>query len=619
MMKSMKRTNIFIKFATLAASVTMVACTEEEHVTEALTITGTIESPITKTALYGPDAGGVYKTVWKANDEIAIFSGESVSSQFTKHKLLSGDGTNTGQFSAIGVTSNDMLAIYPASIAVSRNGTLATINLPEVQNYVEENIPENAYPMYGNYKNGTLKFVNVCSILKIPMYGDVTVKSITFTPNSDLIKVSGRAVIDWSERVMTMYSPSYTSVKLDCGVGVKLTDTETDFHMVVPPFRYVDGFTLTIATDQGDVVKTLKSTIILDRSVLYPIEAFECKVDEGKDNIVFEDANFKAYLIENFDKDNDGEISFDEALDITKISINTVNVKSLSGIEHMPNLTFLDCNGPFSWDSERGKYVGEGGQLESLDVSHNPKLGSLYCGFNKLTNLDVSNLTSLTRLFCDYNKLTSINLDNTVSLRQLKAYNNNLTYINLRNSKNLTYVDVENNQLQSLDIRQNLNLTYLDCDNNKIPSLDISNNVNLTTLSCYLNNLSELDLSHNAKIEILDCGRNNISSLDLSNCPDLKKFWCRNGILTAIDLNCCPKLESVNIYNNQIKSLDISEITGLQEFNCLKNPLKKLYLFKGQFDAITTKDVPSGVVLIVKGTAKGGNEDTTTGDKFTLE
>lgn len=70
------------------------------------------------------------------------------------------------------------------------------------------------------------------------------------------------------------------------------------------------------------------------------------KVTQGKDKIIFEDANFKAYLVANFDTDGDGEISKEEALAITKIIVGTKDIESLAGIEHMANLTELRCERP---------------------------------------------------------------------------------------------------------------------------------------------------------------------------------------------------------------------------------------------------------------------------------
>lgn len=633
----MKRTNIFIKFAALVASVTMVACTEEECVTEALTITGTIESPITKTALDGPDAGGVYKTVWKDDDAIAIFSGESQTSKFTEHKLLSGAGTNTGQFNATGISSNDMLAIYPASIAMSRNGILATINLPEVQKYVEGNIPENAYPMYGSHNNGTLKFVNVCSVLKIPMYGDVTVKSITFSPNSDRIKVSGKAVIDWSERVMTMYSPSYSYIKLDCGEGVKLTGTETDFHMVVPPFRYVDGFTLTITTDKGNVVKTLKSTITLDRSVLYPIEAFECKIDHSKKNIVFEDANFKTYMVANFDTDNDGEISYEEALNVTKIEVNTDNITSLAGIEYMPNLQHLTCKGSLKYNNSTKVYDIVCGVLKSIDVSkntkllylnvscntltsidvkNNPKLSDLECGDNNLSTLDVKNNRELESLSCGKNNLSLLDISNNPKLQTLGCALNNLTSLDLKNNPELNWLSCNGNNLSNLDLSNNPKLRIMYCDNNNLSSLDLKNNPELYWLCCGGNNLISLDLKNNPKLIYVACHFNNLSMLDLSNNPKLQRLLCNYNNLPSLDISNNPELKELYCYKNNISSLDISHNTTLTLLRATFNPLATLFIYEGQTNSISDLQIPSTTKIVVKGSEEPDEPKDWAGKEF---
>lgn len=88
------------------------------------------------------------------------------------------------------------------------------------------------------------------------------------------------------------------------------------------------------------------------------------------DAVHFPDANFKAYMVANFDLNKDGEISKDEASLITRIKCRDRNIQSLEGIEYCTALTDLDC----SWN-----------QLTTLDVSK--------------TNL--GNSTEHSPLFCD--------------------------------------------------------------------------------------------------------------------------------------------------------------------------------------------------------------------------
>ena len=63
--------------------------------------------------------------------------------------------------------------------------------------------------------------------------------------------------------------------------------------------------------------------------------------------IPIEDPCFKAYLVENYDSDGDGEISLYEAeqINLIRIVTNRYNVQSLQGIEYMPNLIHIDCPG----------------------------------------------------------------------------------------------------------------------------------------------------------------------------------------------------------------------------------------------------------------------------------
>lgn len=587
----MKLSNIFTNILALSTIALAVACNEKEQCTELRTIKAVIERSDTRTSLEGPDANEVYKTVWTSGDEIAVYSGENTAKQF---KLKSGENTNKGVFEGAAGQGN-LVAVYPYSIAKGRDGSTVSVNLPDVQEYMKGNIPKGAYPMVASSDNDTFSFKNLCSVLRVSMFGDATVKSIIFTPAKDGIGVAGNASIKVDSKELVMADDAIPSIKLNCP-DVKLSDTAVDFHIVVPAQEYPGGFTITINTDKGDVVKSLKSDITLSRSVLYPIEAFECK---ASNTITFEDANFKAYMIANFDTDNDDEISYSEALAVTKIDVRTGNIKSLAGIEHLPNLTFLNCNGPNEWDSVSEKYVGGGGLLKNLDISRNTSLTVLCCGFNQLTSLDVSKNKNLSTLYCDGNRLEKIDISGNTELKRFKINDNLLTSIDLGSNTQLTLINVENNNLTSLDLGRNTELLDLDCDGNKITALDLSRNRKLTRLSCYGNKLSELDLQNSASLESLDCGNNKITDINLGPCTNLKKFWCRNGSFASIELNCCPNLEYVNLFNNAITTLNISEISGLKELDCSNNPLEALYIYKGQVENITTKKIPSTTKIVI--------------------
>jgi len=616
----MKLLNIFTNILVLSSMAVSVACNEtEERGTEARTINAVIVQPDTRTSLNGPDANGVYKTVWSPGDQIMVFSGDLAC----RYILKSGENTNKGVFEGYG-NSEDLVAVYPLSIGISRTGATIEVGLPEVQEYVSGNIPLGAYPMLGIYGDETFSFRNLCSVLKVPMFGDATVKSITFTPNNAGVKASGKAVINVNSTKLEMDDNSKPSVKLDCP-DVKLSAQPTDFHFVVPAQIYPGGFTLTIATDKGDVVKTLKSDITLDRSVLYPIEAFECKID-SKENIIFEDANFKAYLVANFDTDGDGEISKEEALAITKIIVGTEDIESLAGIEHMANLTELRCEGPWSiFEPEEDPE----GKLKTLDVSKNVNLTILYCGFNQLTSLDVTNNPKIEQLRCAGNNLNSLDVSKNTELIEFEAYNNRLSSIDVSNNPELEYIDLTNNQIKSIDVSNNPELDYIDltnnqiksidvsknleleritCSDNKLTSIDVTNNQKLTTLNISGNSIVKIDLGNNPELKHLICNKNKISELELSNNKKLKSLNVNDNNLTSLTVNCCPEIKTLKANNNLIKEMDISELTSLFDFYCSGNPLETLYVFDGQIDALFEKEIPLTTKIVVKGTEPGEDE-----------
>lgn len=596
----MKLLNIFTNILVLSSMAVSVACNEtEERGSEARTINAVIvQQPDTRTSLNGPDANGVYRTVWSPGDQIMVFSGDLAC----RYILKSGENTNKGVFEGYG-NSEDLVAVYPLSIGISRTGATIEVGLPEVQEYVSGNIPLGAYPMLGIYGDETFSFRNLCSVLKVPMFGDATVKSITFTPNNAGVKASGKAVINVNSTQLEMDDNSKPSVKLDCP-DVKLSAQPTDFHFVVPAQIYPGGFTLTIATDKGDVVKTLKSDITLDRSVLYPIEAFECKID-SKENIIFEDANFKAYLIANFDTDGDGEISKEEALAITKIIVGTKDIESLAGIEHMANLTELRCEGPWSiFEPEEDPE----GKLKTLDVSKNVNLTILYCGFNQLTSLDVTNNPKIEQLRCAGNNLNSLDVSKNTELIEFEAYNNRLSSIDVSNNPELEYIDLTNNQIKSIDVSKNLELERITCSDNKLTSIDVTNNQKLTTLNISGNSIVKIDLGNNPDLKYLYCEKNKISELELSNNKKLKSLNVNDNNLTSLTVNCCPEIKTLKANNNLIKEMDISELTSLFDFYCSGNPLETLYVFDGQIDALFEKEIPSTTKIVVKGTEPGEDE-----------
>ena len=186
----------------------------------------------------------------------------------------------------------------------------------------------------------------------------------------------------------------------------------------------------------------------------------------------FPDEKFRAYILENIDKDGDGYLSETEIAETTSITCGARSISSLKGIECFVNVQSIDCGV---------------NNLTQLDVSKNTALEDLDCWANNLTQLDVSKNTVLETLTCDQNNLTQLDVCKNTELRILSC---------------------EGNNLSQLDVSKNTELQELYCSGNNLTQLDVSKNAKLCELKCYNNNISQLDVSNKSNLRILSCDRN---------------------------------------------------------------------------------------------------------------
>ena len=155
----------------------------------------------------------------------------------------------------------------------------------------------------------------------------------------------------------------------------------------------------------------------------------------------FPDPNFRAYVKEKLDTDNNNCLSESERNAVTKIDVddgyNGQKLTSLKGIEFFPNLQELHCfeNQIISLDASKNialqKLSCYRNQLTSLDVSQNAQLKELRCYGNQLTSLDVSKNPALVWLSCTRNQLTSLDLSQNHALENLQVMENCLTSLDL--------------------------------------------------------------------------------------------------------------------------------------------------------------------------------------------
>ncbi len=298
-------------------------------------------------------------------------------------------------------------------------------------------------------------------------------------------------------------------------------------------------------------------------------------VEKSQDSAIpIPDPAFKAYLLKIYDSNRDGEISQIEANMIWSISFctNELNVKSISGIEYMPNLEEISCYGDFLADYNLGdrehyylskKYhLGNGygpiGTLESLDVSHNPKLRVLKV-WNNAALGDYQRVLDLSRNM----KLEAIDLGFTGLQMPDISHLPGITELFLTHLWG-PFPDLKPlSQLRKLDISFEQTYRQLDVDVSHCPYLE-ELNVNFTarTLS---------DLSYNPELRKLSIMCCDFSSIDISALTKLRQFDGSKGHLRSVDVSANPELSYLDLSpmeNDLLETLYIApgqKIPGVTE------------------------------------------------------
>ena len=350
-----------------------------------------------------------------------------------------------------------------------------------------------------------------------------------------------------------------------------------------------------------------------------PQEATAAQSEETGDVKIaeaFPDPNFRKYVEEKFDYDEDGTLNQSELaavaavkeLDFGMYALNHEKISTLKGIEYFTSLEELSC--PLiqlsELDVSQNKALTyldcEQNQLSELNVSGCSALTYLNCKRNDLSALDVSNHLALTKLYCDTNQLSKLNVSGCSALTYLDCYINNLSELDVSSCSALTYLDCEQNQLSALDVSQNKALTKLDCEHNDLSALDVSQNSKLTSLGCEHNDLSALDVSQNKALEGLYCDSNQLRELDVSQNKALEYLWCRSNQLRELDVNSNPALKVLYCDSNQLTSLNIGE-RDFSWFGCLDNSYNivvdenncyDLSKLQGNFDASKVENPRGG-------------------------
>lgn len=360
------------------------------------------------------------------------------------------------------------------------------------------------------------------------------------------------------------------------------------------------------------------------------------RLTSDADPIPIEDPAFKSWLVDHFDANRDGAISYSEAESVREITIvpsNAYNLQSLQGIEYMPNLESLDCSGEWYYTGDKSSgidrpyyYVGP----------YSNRLGNIWGPIGTLRNVDVSKNIKLRKLRINNNSALGVTMDsfdvsNNLSLEELDLSFTWLSYPDVSVNKELRclYLShlrgvladlscLERLKVLSIDYPQDINSPDLR------PDLDLSMMKELQELSANYNihNLlalppsdklrllriddailaTPLDLSDKPLLEVLECDNTGLQSLDLSGNPVLCDLRCRANRITELDVSHNPILVHLDCSDNELHTLDVSHNIHLGNgpssgLWCVQrtdgigvNYLETLYVAEGQLIPYVTAD-----------------------------
>lgn len=294
------------------------------------------------------------------------------------------------------------------------------------------------------------------------------------------------------------------------------------------------------------------------------------------------DYKFEDKLIAlEIDKDGkNGKVATESISKLTSLDVSNSSITDLTGIQDFKALTSLYCysNQLTTLDVTKNSSLTilecYSNKLPEINVSNNTLLSKLDCSANLLSNINVTKNPALEYLSISYfptntsasgkGKFESIDISKNIALKTLYCQQNKIKVLDVSKNINLEYLNCSENYITDLNVSNNISLGNLKCDFNLLTNFDVSNNKLLTYLSCDSNKLTRLDVSKNLQLNILGCRANQLRDLDLSKHTKLSQLFCDYNQLKSLNLKNGNnlKLGYSNFQNNPYLScIEVDDIT----------------------------------------------------------
>ena len=212
------------------------------------------------------------KVFWSPGEAINIFygpSGESSGSKFVSQNTEAASTVVfTGTITAFtGITeAGDPLSfwgVYPYSESNRCDGSSVVLELPVVQNAVEENFEDNTVPMVAQAPGLALPFYNVCSMIRFSLVNSDIMMVKVRGNNGET--VAGRVSVSMGSDGKPVWSDTdgegSKSVTLNAPSGGTF-EAGKFYYIAILPGEYTNGYTMEFYTSDGRYGKRVRGSSI---------------------------------------------------------------------------------------------------------------------------------------------------------------------------------------------------------------------------------------------------------------------------------------------------------------------------------------------------------------------
>lgn len=268
------------------------------------------------------------------------------------------------------------------------------------------------------------------------------------------------------------------------------------------------------------------------------------------------DNALQAFIVQNYDANNDGKIQLSEAELVTVINAPSLGITTIEGLSQYANLVDLRLNG---------------NALTSVDLKPFKKL-EIFWGFENpgLTTVDIAGLEALKYFHCQATPLAALDLTSAVNMTELNLYFTNLSSLDISACAPLQVLNLQGSHVAAIDASGKTSLWYLNVrENEQMKSLKVA--------GCSA--LKELYFDHTSVTEV--------------NASNLESLWCiwafnLKGEGCSINADNCPKLEYLHAYRGEdgttsLKACSAKNCPALKEYRVFGNPDITSVDFSGSF------------------------------------